>query len=123
MTEVLVTDVPPFAELLETPAPQVHRRNSARLPTPPVEVVNLPASVVNIGLGGICLQLPSPASFAEEQQLSLRDRLTGEEQSLSVKVVWVGPDRAGLLWHSLDAHCSRWLQESLARWATYILTS
>ena len=83
-----------------------------------MEVVNVAASVVNIGLGGICLRLPSPAAFVEEQELSLRDQITGEEQSLSVKVVWIGPDRAGLLWHSLDARCSSWLREGMARWAT-----
>lgn len=118
MTELLTTDVPPFADLLGTPTPQVERRHAPRLPAPPVEVINVPAFVVNIGLGGICLRLPSPADFAEEQHLALRDRLTGEELSLSVKVVWIGPDRAGLLWHSLDAHCSRWLKEGMARWAT-----
>ena len=119
MTELLVTDVAPFPDLMElAPPPQVERRHAPRLPAPPVEVVNLSASVVNIGLGGICLQLPSPEEFVEERQLALRDRITGEEQSLSVKVVWIGPDRAGLLWHSLDARCSRWLQEGMVRWAT-----
>jgi hypothetical protein len=120
MTEVIATEIPPFASLAALTPPAAvaaERRRSNRLAAPPLEILNLPASVVNIGLGGICLRLPVPAKFVEEQKLALRDRLTGEEQCLAVKVVWIGPDRAGLLWHSLDPACSRWLQDALARWA------
>ena len=75
MVQLQPTDVPPFADLIEIPTPRrIERRRTARLTAPPLDVVNLSAAVINIGLGGVCLRLEDPERFAEEQKIALRDR-------------------------------------------------
>ncbi len=97
------------------PAP-LRRRGAPRIEAPPLFVSGVPADVIDVSLGGICLRTRNPLALGQELDLVVSDGLCNFTTELRAQVVWCGRGRVGLRWLALSEAQLQWLRDRSATW-------
>jgi hypothetical protein len=94
----------------------MERREYPRELAPPMQVCGECRNVVDVSLGGICLDLELPVAPGRRYGLILADTLLHHSKELQAEVVWYTGGRAGLQWVDLTDDQTAWLRERCEEW-------
>ena len=92
------------------------RRRDPRIPAPPMQVSGECRNIMDVSLGGICLDLESPLESGACYLLLMTDALHYHTQELKARVIWRDEGRIGLQWEDLTDRQRRWLEARLSDW-------